>query len=52
MTSYPDDWFDIDTQTFTNFTGCQFSTFIGKIGLVRFKVTTTSGSLDKILYRP
>lgn len=52
MTAYPDDWFTIDTQTFTGLTGCQFSNFIGKIGLVRFKIHTTSGTLDKILYRP
>jgi len=52
ITAYPDDWFDIDTQAFDELTGCQFSTFVGKIGLVRFRVHTTSGSLDKILYRP
>ena len=52
MTSYPDDWFVINTISFTNFTGCQFSNFSGKIGFIRFKVTTDSGTLDKILYRP
>jgi len=52
MTAYPDDWFDIDTQTFNGLSGCQFSSFVGKIGLVRFKITTVDGTLDKILYRP
>jgi hypothetical protein len=52
ITAYPDDWFNIDNQTFSSFTGCQFSTFTGKIGLVRFKIHTIDGSLDKILYRP
>jgi hypothetical protein len=52
MKENPDDWFTIDTQNFANFSGCAYSTFTGKIGLVRFNVITTSGSLDKILYRP
>jgi hypothetical protein len=52
MTEYPSDWFTIDTQNFDSFSGCLFSNFVGKIGLIRFKITTTSGSLDKILYRP
>lgn len=52
MTAYPDDWFDIDSLSYEGVTGCQFSNFVGKIGLVRFKITTTDGSLDKILYRP
>ena len=52
MTSYPTDWFTIDTQTFSGLSGCQFSTFQGKISLVRFMITTTSGTLTKILYRP
>ena len=52
LTSYPDDWFDIDTQTFDNLTGCQSSNFVGKIGLIRFKIHTIDGSCDKILYRP
>jgi hypothetical protein len=52
LTSYPNSWFTVDTQTFTNFTGVDFNNFVGKFSLVRFKVTTTSGSLNKILYRP
>jgi hypothetical protein len=48
----PTSWFTVDTQTFTGLTGCMFSNFQGKFALIRFKVTTTSGSLDKILYRP
>lgn len=52
LTAYPTDWFTIDTQTFSGFTGCLFSSFVGKIGLIRFKVTTDAGTLDKILYRP
>lgn len=52
MNAYPSTWFDIDTQTFDNFNGCSFSNFTGKISLVRFKITTDSGTLDKILYRP
>jgi hypothetical protein len=52
LTAYPNDWFMIDQLTFDGLTGCQFSSFTGKIGLVRFKITTISGSLDKILYRP
>ena len=52
LSSYPDDWFDIDEQNFDGFDGCQHSNFTGKIGLVRFKITTVDGTLDKILYRP
>jgi hypothetical protein len=52
ITAYPTSWFTIDTRTFTGLTGCRFSNFQGKIGLVRFKITTTSGTLTKILYRP
>ena len=52
LTAYPSSWFTVDTQTFTNFTGVNFSNFQGKFSLVRFKITTTSGTLDKILYRP
>jgi len=52
ITAYPSDWFTITTETFTNSTGCLYSSFIGKIGLIRFKVTSDSGTLDKILYRP
>jgi hypothetical protein len=52
MQELPDDWFTIDTRSFDGFSGCLFSSFTGKIGLVRFKVTTESGIMDKILYRP
>ena len=52
MNEYPTDWFTVDVQNFNGLTGCQHSTFIGKISLIRFKITSTSGSLDKILYRP
>jgi len=52
LTAYPDDWFDINDRQFINYTGCLFDNFNGKFGLVRFKIRTTSGTLDKILYRP
>lgn len=52
LSAYPDDWFDINEQNFDGFTGCQYSNFTGKIGLVRFKITTVDGTLNKILYRP
>ena len=52
LTSYPDDWFDITDRQFNDYTGCIFDNFEGKFGLIRFKIQTTSGTLDKILYRP
>ena len=52
LNSYPDDWFYIAEIDFISNTGCYYQNFNGKIGLVRFKIHTTSGSCDKILYRP
>jgi hypothetical protein len=48
----PTDWFRIQDYELTNETGNIYSNFQGKIGLVRFKITTDDGSVDKILYRP
>ena len=52
MTSYPDDWFTITDRQFIDYTGCIHDNFVGKFSLIRFKIQTDSGSLDKILYRP
>jgi len=52
LTAYPDDWFDVTEENFDNFSGCMFNNILGKFGLVRFKITTVGGTLDKILYRP
>jgi hypothetical protein len=52
LTAYPDDWFDITYIYFGGNTGCYFENFNGKFGLIRFKIQTQSGTLNKILYRP
>lgn len=52
LTAYPDDWFDITYIYFGGNTGCYYENFSGKIGLVRFKIQSNSGTLNKILYRP
>lgn len=52
LTAYPDDWFTINDRQFIDYTGCIFDNFEGKFGLIRFKIHTESGTLDKILYRP
>lgn len=52
LTSYPTDWFTINDRQFIDYTGCIFDNFNGRFGLVRFKIHTESGTLNKILYRP
>lgn len=52
LTAYPDDWFDITYIYFGGNTGCYFENFNGKFGLIRFKIQTQQGTLNKILYRP
>ena len=52
LTAYPDDWFYITEIDFIYNSGCYSQNFNGKFGLIRFKIQTTSGKLDKILYRP
>ena len=52
LTAYPDDWFYITEIDFIHNSGCYSQNFNGKFGLIRFKIQTTSGKLDKILYRP
>ena len=52
LTAYPDDWFSINDRQFIDFTGCIYDNFDGKFGLIRFKIHTESGTLNKILYRP
>ena len=52
MAQNPGDWFTVDTLTFDNFNGCMYNNFTGNFSIVRFKITTDSGKLDKILYRP
>lgn len=52
LTAYPDDWFMITDRQFIDYTGCIFDNFDGAFSLIRFKIQTISGTLDKILYRP
>jgi hypothetical protein len=52
LTAYPDDWFYITEIDFIHNSGCYSQNFNGKFGLIRFKIQTTDGTLDKILYRP
>ena len=52
MTAYPDDWFEITQIYFGGNTGCYSQNFDGAFGLIRFKIQTQSGTLNKILYRP
>jgi hypothetical protein len=52
-TSLPNAWFSINSVSVNNLTGTNyFNLNPGKYSQVRFHVTTTSGSLTKILYRP
>ena len=46
------DFTDITTQTYTNQTDNAFFNFTGVYNVVRFVRTTTSGTLNKVLYRP
>ena len=46
------DFTDITTQTHTNQTDNAFFNFTGVYNVVRFVRTTTSGTLNKVLYRP
>mgnify|MGYP003339639674 CR=1 FL=1 len=48
----PTDWFVISSTEYIDQTANIYENFSGKFGLVRFKITTDSGSVDKILYRP
>jgi hypothetical protein len=52
LTAYPDDWFYITEINFIHNSGCYSQNFDGKFSLIRFKIQTESGSLNKILYRP
>ena len=52
LTAYPDDWFYITEIDFIYNSGCYSQNFEGKFSLIRFKIHTESGTLDKILYRP
>lgn len=52
LTAYPDDWFYITEIDFIHNSGCYSQNFDGKFSLVRFKIQTQSGTLNKILYRP
>ena len=52
LTAYPNDWFIINDRQFNDYTGSIYDNFDGKFGLIRFKIHTESGTLDKILYRP
>jgi hypothetical protein len=52
LSEMPSDWFTIQQSTLSEETGNIYSNFQGKFGLVRFKITTDNGSVDKILYRP
>lgn len=51
-TSLPVIWHTIDTQTYTGFTGNDYTMFQGKYTNVRFRITKTSGDVNYILYRP
>lgn len=52
LTSYPTDWFTVTDRQFIDYTGSIFDNFNGRFSLIRFKIHTESGTLDKILYRP
>ena len=45
------DYIDIVTDAYTNSSGVVYRNFTGLFSGVRFKITATSGSLDKILYK-
>jgi hypothetical protein len=52
LTAYPTDWFMINDRQFIDYNGSIYDNFDGKFSLIRFKIQTQSGSLNKILYRP
>jgi len=51
-TRLPAAWFTVYTATPTAFTGSDYFNVQGKFCHVRFHITTNSGSVDKMLYRP
>jgi hypothetical protein len=51
-TAVPEAWFTVHTETITGMTGTGYFNFLGKFSQVRFHVTTTSGTLTNLLYRP
>jgi hypothetical protein len=53
MKELPNDWFTIYDSNFQDgISGNFYVNFTGKFSVIRFKITTNSGSVDKILYRP
>lgn len=50
-TTTESDWFTVDTITLSNRTGTDTGNYTGVYSQIRFKYTTTGGSVDKILYR-
>ena len=48
----PAKWATIYTETLSGFSGTNYFSFEGKYSMIRFHITTASGTLDKILYRP
>lgn len=45
------DYIDIASNTYTNQNGVVYSNFTGLFSGIRFKITLTSGTVDKILYK-
>lgn len=45
------DWFDVQVETYTASTGTTGFNVVGRFLWVRFKIATTTGTLDRIVYR-
>ena len=45
------DYIDIETTSYTAETGVVYNNFLGMFAGVRFKITQTAGTVDKILYK-